>query len=238
MSEQTEAAPKAAPRSKTPAKDTRTIVQRLLDIAASVGVLEPSKSGGVPFAFRGIDATVAHLSPKMNEHGVIVVPIDVNHITTQRDVGSKVVTKAEVEVTYRFYGANGDFIDAKVPGQADDFADRSTAQAMSVAFRICLLQTFHIAAFGNEEEHSEGVKSGREAAASGAVEKARTGPAKPAGPNPAEQMRRAIVAAAAAKGIEGEKLNEFATEVTGKGVDDWFDDPNELNKILLAVNGG
>lgn len=230
---------KAAPARAT--ADKRTVVQRMLDIAAEVGVLEPSKSGGVPFAFRGVDATVAHLAPLLNKHGVIVMPTDVSHITTQREVGSKVVTKAEVEVTYTFYGATGDSISVKVPGQADDFADRSTAQAMSVAFRIALLQTFHIPAFGNEEQFSEDTKSNREAAAAEAVSRAK-GASAPAGKkpglNPAEGMRRAILAAAKNKSMEGAELNEFAEKVTGKGTDDWWDDPDELNKILVAIQGG
>lgn len=227
----------AKPATKTRAaatKDTRTVVERIIAIAEEVGVLEPTKSGGVPFAFRGVDAVVASLTPHLKKHGVIVVPTEVNHILTQRDVGNKVVTKAEVEVTYRFYGAGGDFIEAKVPGQADDFADRSTAQAMSVAFRILLLQTFHIAAFGNEEAASEETKNARESAATAKVDQARGGAApKPTG---AEAVRKVIVAEGGKKGIDGSALTAFGNEVTGSdNLDDWWDDVDKLNAILKAL---
>lgn len=216
--------------------EKRTIFQRLLAVAEEVGVLEPTKNGGVPFAFRGVDATVAHLSPLLNKHGVIVVPSKAEQFISQRDVANKVVSKAELLVTYRFYGAGGDYLEAQVPGQADDFADRSTAQAMSVAFRILLLQTFHIPAFGNEEQASEETKTAREAAAESKIEKARGADSKPAAVDPAKQMRDAIVAAAGAKGWEPAKINEYAEEVTGKPTEQWWNDPDSLNLILSKIN--
>lgn len=215
-----------------------TIVERLLAIAEEVGVLEPVQNGGVPFAFRGIDAVVAKLTPLLNKHGVIVVPHSAVQVLDSRPVGTKTVTKADVHVTYRFYGAAGDYIDAEVVGQADDFADRSSAQAMSVAFRIALLQTFHIAAFGNEEAASEETKNAREKAGDAKVENARAAAAKGSTPrvDPAQQMRDAIVAAGGAKGWEPDKLTAFGDEVTGKKTDDWFYDPDALNLILSKIN--
>lgn len=235
---ETEAEPEVVEQEAPATDDDRTIVQRILDIAREVGVLQPEKSGGVPFAFRGIDAVVAKLTPLMNKHGVFVVPVKTQQLLEQRDVGNKVVTKADLSVTYRFYGQRGDYIDAEVAGQADDFADRSTAQAMSVAFRILLLQTFHIAAFGNEEAASEETKNARESAANSKIEKARgavSASAKPAG-DPAEQMRTAIKAAAANKGWQPADINSFAEEVTGKPASEWWDNPDDLNKILSKIN--
>lgn len=224
------------------ADEKPTIVERLLAIATEVGVLEPEKSGGVPFAFRGVDAVVAKLTPLMNKHGVIAVPTKTFQSLTQRDVGNKTVTKADVSVTYRFYGAAGDYLDADVVGQADDFADRSTAQALSVAFRIALLQVFHIAAFGNEEAASQDTMNAREQAGNAKVETARAAASgqrtasKPKA-DPAAQMRDAIMAAAGGKGWEPSQINEFANKVTGKSTEEWWDDPDELNKILLKING-
>lgn len=214
----------------------RSIYQRILDIAAEVGVLEPTKNGGVPFAFRGIDATVAHLSPLLNKHGVFVVPHKAEQFINQRDVGTKVVSKSELTVTYRFYGADGDFLEAQVPAQADDFADRSSAQAMSVALRILLLQTFHIPAFGNEEQASEDTKNAREDAATAKIEKARGSTAPAAAPkvDPAKQMREAIVAAAGNKGWDGDAINKFASETLG--TDNWYNDPDQLNTLLSKIN--
>lgn len=233
----TEAAAKAtttrAAKPKAEERDTRTVVQRMLDIAREVGVLEPAKSGGVPFAFRGVDATVAHLTPMLNRHGVLVVPHLNSHLVTQREAGAKVITKTEVEVTYRFYGAEGDYIEAVVGGQADDFADRSTAQAMSVAFRIALLQTFHIAAFGNEEQFSEDTKNTREAANQGKVDAART-PAASGGPDRGvAAVRKTILAEAGKRGMDGDAINKLAATVTTN--EDWFDSVDALNQVLAAI---
>ncbi len=219
-------------------KDDRTIVQRILAVANEVGVVEPTKSGGVPFKFRGVDAVVAALTPVLNKHGVFVVPVGATQLLDQQPSAGKTLTKADLTVQYRFYGYKGDFIDAEVPGQADDYADRSTAQAMSVAFRILLLQTFHIAAFGNEEEASEETKSAREKAGDSKVANARTKAAGPSAdtPTPAEQMRGAILAAAAQKGWDPDKINQFAGDVTGKTTEQWWDNPDELNKILVKIN--
>lgn len=222
--------------------DKRNIFQRILDIAREVGVLEPERSGGVPFAFRGVDAVVSKLSPLLNKHGVFIAPVRAGQELEQREAGgNKIVTKANVVVEYRAFAADGTYVDFQVLGQADDFADRSTAQAMSVAFRILLLQMFHIAAFGNEEQASEDTKNTREAAGQAKVDAARgagaPAPAAPAKSDPADQMRKAILGAASAKGWNGEQINAFADETTGVSRDQWWDNPDLLNKILLKING-
>lgn len=220
------------------AKDDRTVIQRILAVADEVGVVAPEKSGGVPFKFRGIDQVVAALTPLFNKHGLVAVPQGAVQMLTQAPAAGKTLTKADVTVKYRFYGYQGDFIDAEVPGQADDFADRSTAQAMSVAFRILLLQVFHIAAFGNEEEASEGTKNAREKAGAAKVDNARAAASSSTTTktDPVKQMRDAIVAAAGAKGWEPSEINEFAADVTGKSVEEWFTNPDDLNLILTKIN--
>lgn len=218
------------------AKDDRTVVQRILAVADEVGVVAPEKSGGVPFKFRGIDQVVAALTPLFNKHGLFAVPQGAVQLLSQAPAAGKTLTKADVTVKYRFYGYQGDHLDAEVPGQADDFADRSTAQAMSVAFRILLLQVFHIAAFGNEEEASESTKTTRERAGSAKVDNARAAASSATKTDPAAQMRGAIIAAAGAKGWEPDKINKFAGDVTGKATEEWWDDPDALNLILTKIN--
>lgn len=213
--------------------DTRTIFERILAVADEVGAIELEKTGGVPFAYRGVDRVVGKLSPLLNKHGVFVVPVETIQILEGRDAANKVLTKADVNVKWRFYGKLGDFVEASTPGQADDFADRSTAQAMSVAFRILLLQTFHIPAFGNEEEDSEAT------AKKASAGEAKVAQARAAAPNAAqaravESMRAAIVAAAGKKGWDGKAINEYAEETLG--LTDWFDNPDKLNTILTKIN--
>jgi hypothetical protein len=97
------------------------------------------------YKFRGVDAVVNEVGPALRKHGV--VPIPVKSSSAYRDVvtsGNKPSRECTVTVTYRFYGPAGDFVDAEVPGEAMDSQDKGTAKAMSVAYRILLLQVLCI----------------------------------------------------------------------------------------------
>jgi hypothetical protein len=50
------------------------------------------------------------------------------------------MTRCTVKVRYRFKGPAGDHEDVTVPGEAFDSGDKGTAKAMSVAYRIALIQ--------------------------------------------------------------------------------------------------
>jgi hypothetical protein len=235
----------AKPRAPRAVKggDTRTVVQRLLDIANEVGVLEPQSApgGGIKFKYRGIDSTVAHLSPLLNKHGVIVVPHSTfENLDIRTLADGRAVTKAEVIVTYRFYGADGDYVEAQTPGQADDYADRSTAQAMSVAFRTLLLQTFHIPAFGEDpEESGEKVATTRAQPGNAKIAGAQASAAKVnASAGAAKELRERILEAGKARAIEGKELTDHAKAVTGKDTEAWWDDLSELQKILNSFQAG
>lgn len=97
------------------------------------------------YSFRGIDAVVNAVGPLFREYGVVPVPMveTLSHrdVTTSRGKPSRECT---VKVTYRFYGPAGDHIDATVPGESMDTGDKGAAKAMSVAYRIALLQVLCI----------------------------------------------------------------------------------------------
>lgn len=94
------------------------------------------------YNFRGIDAVVNAVGPVLREHGVVVVPevLDASYrdVTTSRGKPSREVT---VKVRYVFYGPRGDCMECITVGEAMDFGDKGTAKAMSVAFRVALLQS-------------------------------------------------------------------------------------------------
>lgn len=97
------------------------------------------------YNFRGIDAVVNAVGPVFRKHGVIALPVkctaNYRDVLTSREKRSRECT---VSVTYRFYGPAGDFIDCEVPGESMDFGDKGAPKAMSVAYRIALLQTLCI----------------------------------------------------------------------------------------------
>ena len=93
------------------------------------------------FAFRGIDAVVNAVAPALRAHGVVVLPrLDEKEYLAFTSSKGTAMMCCRVTVTYVFVGPAGDSLEATVAGEAMDAGDKSTAKAMSVAFRIALLQ--------------------------------------------------------------------------------------------------
>jgi hypothetical protein len=131
-----------------PAPKPANVIEAILAVMREVTVLpktERNNSPGGNYNFRGIDSTVNALGPAMRKHGLVVLPelrkVEARQVVTTQN---KTQTAHEVEVVYHFYGPGGvtDTVDAVVPGEAWDSGDKGLAKAMSVAERICLLQTF------------------------------------------------------------------------------------------------
>jgi hypothetical protein len=123
-----------------------TVVQALTAVMAEVqAVGKGQRNTEQGYNFRGVDAVVNAVGPVLRKHGVVVLPMleEANHrdVLTSRDKKSR---ESTVKVRYRFYGPAGDSIDAVVPGEAMDFGDKGVAKAMSVAYRIVLLQALCI----------------------------------------------------------------------------------------------
>lgn len=97
------------------------------------------------YNFRGVDAVVNAVGPALREHGVIVVPTHVEYdderYQTKKGAEMKGVT---VRITFRFYGPNGDFVEAMAAGEAADAGDKAMPKAHSVAYRTLLLQALCI----------------------------------------------------------------------------------------------
>ncbi len=93
------------------------------------------------YDFRGVDQVVNAVGPIFRKHRIIPVPhhcvAQYRDVRTSNDKPSREVT---VSATYRFYGPAGDYIEALVPGESMDSGDKGTPKAMSVAYRIALLQ--------------------------------------------------------------------------------------------------
>ena len=93
------------------------------------------------YNFRGIDAVVNASSPAFKKHGIVVMPyLESVRYDDVKTSNNKMQTACRVVVEYHFTGPAGDSLIAKVAGEAWDGGDKATPQAMSVAFRIALLQ--------------------------------------------------------------------------------------------------
>lgn len=236
MAEQAEKKPRA-----TAAKDTRTVFERIIDITRAMPVLEPAKApgGGIAFKYRGVDATVAHVTPLLNEHGVFITPSGIEHIVTENQLANgKTVKTSQVITTFTVYGALGDSFTVQTAGLADDFSDRSAAQAQSVAYRVALLQLFHIPASGKDpEETGQEVEDGRAApTARGpkAVEAAKSA-AVPEGV-PIIKLQSEAKSLGKQLGKGSDDLNRLGEQISGSNDPNvWFNDPTVMVKLVDAL---
>jgi hypothetical protein len=93
------------------------------------------------YNFRGVDAVMNAVGPALRKHGVVVMPMceEANYrdVTTSTGKPSRECT---VKVRFRFYGPAGDHVECVTPGESMDFGDKGAPKAMSVAYRIALLQ--------------------------------------------------------------------------------------------------
>lgn len=219
------------------------IVQLINQISREAGALAPEQKAGVPFPFRGVDGTVNHLAPKLRKYGVVVVPEVLSCVVTPNAQGNRTVKTAEVLTKFTFWAPDmKTAISATTAGLADDYGDRATAQAQSVAYRIALLQTFNLPTMDKEPEQT-GIEVENGAAkaapqqprAMAVVQNAKQPPATSAVPDP-RVLQTQIKAAAGVRGVTGAQINAFgATHANGKAPDEWLNDTDVLNKVLLDI---
>ncbi|PJN40607.1 hypothetical protein CG747_12500 [Streptomyces sp. CB02959] len=90
------------------------------------------------YAFRGIDDVMSAMAGPLRAHGVFILPSIAEH-AQQRD-GK--MTRTVITMRYRVYGPAGDCLVADVPGEAFDYADKSTNKAQSAALKYLLFTLF------------------------------------------------------------------------------------------------
>lgn len=223
---------------KAEAAKPKGIIELISIISKEAGALAPESKGGVPFPFRGVDGTVNHLAPKLQKYGVIVVPEVLSAVTTPNAVGNRTVKTSEVTTRFTFYAPDGSHVSATTAGLADDFADRSVAQAQSVAYRIALLQTFSLPTQSPEpEESGQAVEDGRNAPTAAVPQQPRsanTVAAAAANANTPAALVVEIKKAAGTKGLTGAQINAKGQELA-KGNADWMNDVGVLNEVLTAI---
>lgn len=120
------------------------VIQALSAAAEEIGaVKKDGRNSAQGFSFRGIDAVVNASAPAFRKHGIVVVPEVKDYRYEQVEVGKARTLQGHVMLTvsYHFYGPEGDSVQATVLAESMDSGDKAAAKAMSVAFRIALLQT-------------------------------------------------------------------------------------------------
>jgi ERF superfamily len=146
--------------------DKPTVFEIFADVKREVrAVGKDSRNATQGFNFRGIDAVVNAAAPALDKHGVITATELESIAYATVEVGQKRTPMAHVrvEVTYRFYGPGGDSFPVKVPGEAMDSGDKGTAKAMSVAYRIALLQALNLPTSEPDPDSQSYERSGADA---------------------------------------------------------------------------
>lgn len=101
------------------------------------------EQGNTRYNFRGIDDVTNALAAAVRQAGLYHYPVRAarqlrDAMTTQQ----RPTREAVVDVVYRFQAPDGTYRDVTVPGESLDQADKGSAKAMSVAYRIALLQLY------------------------------------------------------------------------------------------------
>lgn len=139
-----------------PAIEVVTVYTAMASVMRDIGAVGKSDyNDHQKFNFRGIDSITNAVYGPMCTHGVVVVPevID-SHYEEVTTSGGKPSRQATLTVRYRFYGPQGDYVDAVTIGEAMDSADKATSKALAAAFKYALLQTFAIPTAGQEDADS------------------------------------------------------------------------------------
>lgn len=167
--------------------ESQTIHHALAEVKKAVGAVGKTQRNQVQnFNFRGVDAVVNAAAPHLNEHGVITVPQLMDITYGNVEIGAKRTPMAHVivKVKYVFIGPKGDYVEALVPAESMDSGDKAVAKAMSVAYRIALLQVLNLPTTDPDPDESvyersggrpENATSARRASSSKTAENADTG---------------------------------------------------------------
>jgi hypothetical protein len=127
--------------------ETPSIHVALNRVKSAVGAVKKGdRNTAQNFNFRGIDAVVNACAGALNDHGVIVCPEVIEHEYDTVEVGRNNTKMGHVTlaVKYTFWGPAGDSISSTVLAESMDSGDKACAKAMSVAYRIALLQTLNL----------------------------------------------------------------------------------------------
>jgi hypothetical protein len=208
--------------------DKPTIVSALAAVMEEVrAVHKDDRNSQQNYAFRGIDAVMNAVGPALRRHGVVVVPMleEVHYRDVQTSNG-KPSRECTVTVRYRFHGPAGDHLDCVTPGESMDVGDKGAPKAMSVAYRIALLQALCLPT----DDQDPDSQSYERAIGSGQP------PAQRQPPQDTVEDARAVLAnQAKARKVPIEKVAEAYTAVAKTDITKETD-PARIRKFIAHLN--
>jgi hypothetical protein len=126
-----------------PADNFSTIHVLMARVKHDIGVVGKNGTGDVPYKFRSIDDVVNAVNPALDNHGVLCIPERISVLHHERLANGR-AHMVMLEISYKFWGPRGDCVEASGIGESVDYSDKATNQAMSMAYKYMLTQTFTI----------------------------------------------------------------------------------------------
>lgn len=120
-----------------------SIVAALVEVKRAVGAVgKDGRNVDHGYNFRGVDTVVNAVAGALIDNGVLAVPRlqEMHRETVEVGRNRTPMALVTVRVAYEFHGPAGDSLVVAVPGEAFDSGDKAVPKAMSVAYRIALLQ--------------------------------------------------------------------------------------------------
>ena len=116
----------------------------------STGISKDQFNQSQKFKFRGIDDTLAALSPLLVKHGLVILPqvtgvTQVGRDGTNASGQSKFTMHTTINVSYTFVAVkDGSSHLCALSGEAADSGDKGVAKALSMAFKYLIFQAFAV----------------------------------------------------------------------------------------------
>lgn len=120
----------------------KPISQVLVEVSKKVGAVKKEGwNSNNKYHFRGIDGVMNAVHPALCECGVFMQPeVLETEFSTAKTNNQKIVNVVRIKYKLTFHGPAGDSISVVVWGEANDYGDKATSKAHSVALRTALLQ--------------------------------------------------------------------------------------------------
>lgn len=111
---------------------------------------ETANTKGPKFKFRGIDQALAAINPLLAKFNVVIIPRVLSRTMTERSSQSGgALFYSVVDVEFDLVSSeDGSKHTARILGEAMDSGDKSTAKAMSIAYKYLIFLTFAVPVAG------------------------------------------------------------------------------------------
>lgn len=131
---------------------------------AKAGLFESEYGKKQTWRYRGADHVINEFGPAQRKHGLIIAPIDIQtEYTTGSSKGGSTYRECTLKIRWCVQGPAGDVLpyNPMSAAEAQDYADRSTTKAQTVALRTLLLTLAQVPT-GDPDPESEYIERGEQ----------------------------------------------------------------------------